>query len=102
MRRVFLLSSIVAVLGGAVYLHSATPVVRTGSWMPSGAMGQARTGAAAVQLPDGRVMITGGSGVSGALATAELFGSTGSFSDLANMSHGRSHHVSVALNDGRV
>jgi len=41
-------------------------------------------------------------GVNGALASAELFGSTGSFSQVASMIHSRSQHVAVALEDGRV
>src|SRR6266566_5099183 len=101
-RNVYFFASLAGVLGGGMYLRSATPEVRSGSWAPSGAMTQARTGAAAVRMPDGRVLITGGTGVDGALASAELFGPTGSFSQVASMIHRRSQHVSVALEDGRV
>src|SRR5947209_7285901 len=102
LRNVYFLGSLAAVFGGGMFLRSATPEVRSGSWAPSGVMGQARTGAAAVRMPDGRVLITGGTGVNGALASAELFGPTGSFSQVASMLHSRSQHVAVALEDGRV
>src|SRR5207248_8751870 len=102
MRNVYLFAGLAAVLGGAMYLRSATPEVRSGLWAPSGVMTQARTGAAAVRMPDGRVLITGGTGVDGALASAELFGPTGAFSEVASMIHGRSQHIAAALEDGRV
>src|SRR5207247_10558668 len=102
MRKRYALAGFLAVLGGVVYLKSAPQEVRSGMWAPSGAMADARTGASAVRLPDGRVLITGGSGVSGALPTAELFGATGSFSRVAPMIHSRSSHISVALEDGSV
>jgi len=65
-------------------------------------MTEARTGASAVRLADGRVLITGGIGANGVIETAELYGATGSFSRVAPMLHSRSEHVSVALEDGRV
>src|SRR5207244_11851409 len=92
----------IAVLGTVMYLRSAPQEVRSGLWSPSGAMAEARTGASAIRLPDGRVLITGGTGVGGALPTAELFGAPGSFSRVAPMIHSRSAHISVALEDGRV
>src|SRR5258708_34418516 len=102
LRHVYFLGSLAAVVGGGMFLRSGTPEVGSGSWAPSGAMTQARTGAAAVRMTDGRVLITGGNGVNGALASAELFGPTGSFSQVASMIHSRSEHVAVALEDGRV
>src|SRR5262245_20832060 len=102
MRKVCFVASFVAVIGGTMYLRSATPEGGSGSWAPSGAMAQARTGAAAVRLADGRVLMTGGTGVDGVLETVEMFGPSGSFSRVASMAHGRSQHVAVALDDGRV
>src|SRR5437867_7387477 len=102
MHKLCLFVGSIAALGAVMYLKSAPQEVRSGSWLSSGAMTQARTGASAVRLPDGRVLITGGTGVSGVLATAELYGQTGSFSQIAPMIHARSQHVSVALEDGRV
>src|SRR5258707_5017171 len=102
MRQLYWLFSFVAAIGCVMYVKSAPQEVRTGSWLSSGAMAQARTGASAVRLPDGRVLITGGTGVNGALSTAELYGQTGSFAQVAQMIHARSQHVSVALDDGRV
>lgn len=45
----------------------------TGTFSPAGQMSTPRYGAMAQLLPDGRVLIVGGAGSSGALATAELF-----------------------------
>jgi hypothetical protein len=65
-------------------------------------MSQPRTGASAALLPDGRVLITGGVGASGATATAALFTLTGVFTAAAPMNVARTRHSSVALRDGRV
>jgi len=73
------------------------------TWAPTpGAMAEARSGAAAALLSDGRVLVTGGDGAAGALASAEAFNPDGSFSPVASMAFPRSRHVSVALKDGRV
>ena len=65
-------------------------------------MRDARAGAAAVSLPDGRVLITGGVGSAGPLASAEYLGVDGPSVAAAPMSVPRSEHISVALKDGRV
>ena len=101
-RKVYFLGGIVAAFGGMMYLRSAPQEVQSGAWWPSGVMSQARTGASAVRLPDGSVLITGGTGVDGVLNTAELFSQTGSFNRVAPMMNARNNHVAVALEDGRV
>jgi hypothetical protein len=46
----------------------------TGSWTPTGSMMRARAGHTATLLPDGRVLVAGGSGGdSGTVASAELY-----------------------------
>ena len=74
------------------------------SWSPAGQMTQARTGAAAVLLTDGRVLITGGADSSGApQATAEVYDpSTGAFTALAAMSVPRANHAAIVLKTGDV
>jgi hypothetical protein len=53
-------------------------------------------------LSDGRILITGGDGASGPLATAEIFNTDGSVSPAAPMNVARSGHISAVLQDGRV
>src|SRR5438045_2936878 len=74
----------------------------TGTWLPAGTMASARSGSAAVLLPDGRVMVTGGAGASGVLATVEYLNSDGSFSPAPSMSFARSGHTAALLQGGRV
>lgn len=76
------------------------------TWAPApGALAQARTGAAAAALPDGRILFTGGDPLlagSTPLATAEFFNPDGSFSAAPAMNYARSKHTASVLPDGRV
>src|SRR2546426_9844870 len=83
MRKLYVVSSVAAVLVAVMSLKSAGTEVRIGAWEPAGTLAQARAGASAVHLPDGRALITGGAGIDGALATAELLGPDGAFSRVA-------------------
>src|SRR5262245_25989931 len=74
--------------------------VPSGTWAPSGNMAEVRSGAASALLQDGRVLVSGGEGTAGPLATAEFF-STG-FSAAPAMNVARSGHAAVTLQDGRV
>jgi hypothetical protein len=79
----------------------------SGQWTPAGTLAGARTGAAAVLLGDGRVLMTGGTGVdatgaAGALSGVELFVNGGGFGAAAPMHVARSGHAAVRLRDGRV
>jgi hypothetical protein len=46
---------------------------RTGTWSSTGSMATVRFGPTATVLPDGRVLVTGGQGWPGLLASAELY-----------------------------
>ena len=83
-------------------LKADMPQVSTGTWAPAGSMTQARTGASAALLQDGRILITGGQSADGPSASAELVNHDGSFSAAARMHIARSNHISVVLHDGRV
>ena len=74
----------------------------TGAWIPAANLLEARANSTATVLQDGRVLIAGGDGANGALATAEFFGADGSVSVAPAMTTARSRHFAVALQDGRV
>src|SRR2546425_7461113 len=76
--------------------------VPTGAWAPAGTMASPRSGAATVALQDGRLLITGGDAGSGALASAEIFDTSGHFSAVASMTFARIRHTATVLEDGRV
>ena len=76
--------------------------VPSGTWSISGSLGEERSGASAVLLADGRVLITGGAGSDGPLATAEMVSQDGYFAAAAPMLSARSGHASVLLPNGKV
>src|SRR4030095_10312254 len=81
----------------------------TSTWMMIGAPWapapesafDARSGSSIVLLPDGRLLIVGGTALAGPLAGTETL-YKGSFKRMAHMSVGRSRAGAVALADGRV
>ena len=76
--------------------------VASGTWAAQPGLTQARSGASAVLLQDGRILVTGGDGAAGTLASAELIGTDGTSSAAAPMSMARSRHVSALLANGTV
>jgi Galactose oxidase, central domain len=97
-----LLGSIAILCGGFVILHGTLPPVSVNAWLPAGNLAAARAGAASVLLQDGRLLITGGNGASGALATTEILDPTNGFIAGPQMNFARANHVAVLLQDGRV
>jgi Kelch motif protein len=96
-----LLGSLI-VLCAVIALKGAALLVPSGTWAPTANLNDARANSSAALLSDGRILITGGDGASGPLATAEFFNTDGSVSAAAPMNVARSKHVSVVLQDGRV
>jgi hypothetical protein len=95
--------------GGDHYLGSAevfNPATSSFSSAGLGAMGTARRGAVAAPLPDGRVLIAGGSyddGTEHYLASAEVFNpATGAFTAVNDMTVARVRAAAAPLADGRV
>ena len=76
--------------------------VASGTWAAQPGLTQARSGASAVLLQDGRILVTGGDGAAGTLASAELIGTDGTSSAAEPMSMARSRHVSALLANGTV
>jgi Galactose oxidase, central domain len=97
-----LLGAIAFLCGGFVILHGSLPPASINAWLPAGSLTAARAGAASVLLQDGRLLITGGNGASGALATTEILDPSSGFTPGPAMLNARSNHVAVALLDGRV
>lgn len=97
----FTLITLILVTGFAL-VRGTAPQVATGTWQNGPDMNEARTGAAAVTLDDGRVLVFGGNTGSGATNAVQVF-SDGSWSDLgAVMLDARSGHTATALADGRI
>jgi hypothetical protein len=91
----------------------ASPGPLAGKFQPTGSMTVGRLDHTATLLPDGRVLIAGGSGwvEDGRLdsagpiitETAELYDpTTGTFSPTGSMTTARGHHTATLLLDGRV
>ncbi|MFC5747277.1 Kelch repeat-containing protein [Actinomadura rugatobispora] len=80
----------------------------TGTWTPTGSMRQARYFHSATPLPDGKVLVAGGTSIRSAesyrtLDSAELFDpDTGTWSETGPMTDVRTGHPAVPLGDGRV
>src|SRR6266700_3712939 len=97
-----------SLLCGILLIRGSAPQVPSGAWAPAGNMAAARAGAASVLLQNGRTLITGGVSGSGALASVEIFDTTGNFCAAplcvppASMNFARSKHTATVLQDGRV
>jgi Galactose oxidase, central domain/Kelch motif len=80
----------------------------SGSWAATGNMNGARTDQTATLLPDGKVLVAGGSGNGNSnndrsLASAELYDpSSGSWTATGNMAAGRTAQTATLLHDGKV
>jgi N-acetylneuraminic acid mutarotase len=100
---VLALALAVAIGAIAVGAFRTRPVLPP-SWSVAGSMNQARTSATATLLPDGRVLVAGGSGASGrAITSAELYDpSTGSWVATGSMVQARAGHTATLLPDGKV
>jgi hypothetical protein len=89
---------------GASQSAPVTPTETTApAWSATGSMIQARYGQTSTLLPDGRVLVVGGRGDGGDLASAELYDPiTGSWTVTGSMLDARTYHSATLLLDGTV
>ena len=80
-------------------LVGSVPAVGTNQWAAGPALIEARAGATATSLGDGNVLVTGGRGASGPLASVELLTSNGTAVPVAAMSLARAEHTAALLGD---
>ena len=92
----------IVVFGIAADQEAGKKPVRTAlhDWRGAVAMQNARSEACAAALPDGRILVTGGSGAEGALTTVEIIQEDGTFSIASPMLNPRQDHSCMALADG--
>jgi hypothetical protein len=100
-RRIALKMFLVVYAFGMILTGIAAPTM-SGQWTPAGMMVEARSGAAAVLLDDGRVLVIGGSSATGPTSQADISSTGEVFGSAASMNIARTHHTAVRLRDGRV
>src|SRR2546430_17401820 len=90
-----LVLAVVSLLVSTLLIKAIINQVPTGTWASADSMAAPRSGAAAVLLHDGRLLITGGDSGSRALASADVFDTAGNFSVAAPMNFARTKHTPV-------
>ena len=88
-----------------VETSTAVPAVAqaSGTWTTTGSLNTARVGHSATLLPSGQVLVAGGEGLTGVLASAELYNpATGKWTFTGSMATGRYAHTAVLLPSGEV
>jgi hypothetical protein len=93
--------TLASALMALIAADQTAPAKRTvGQWTTAAPLNSARSGACSALLPDGRLIVTGGTDGHAALASAEALGSSGTFEPVSSMQNPRQDHVCAALPDG--
>ena len=81
-------------------LPTCTP---SGVWVPTGSLAQTRSGHTATLLPNGKVLVAGGAGMGGILATAEVYDPvSGTWGPTGSLALARTGHAATLLPNGKV
>lgn len=97
LRLLLFFMALVLAWGGAL-----TAPAQAGSWAYTGSLSTPR-GGPAILLSNGKVLVAGGWGDSGALKSCQLYDpATGTWSDTGAMAEARAEFSLIRLNDGRV
>ena len=99
----FLIASLVVLISAWLILlraQIAGPNVNT--WIQVGNLAAARAAACSVPLPDGRVLVAGGSSATGSVHTVDILGTNGAFTAGPPMLEARANAACALLQDGRV
>jgi N-acetylneuraminic acid mutarotase len=91
-------------LGASGALGSVEAVVERSPWRSARWMAQSRSAHTATRLPDGRVLVAGGSDAAGqTLAAGELYDPAGrTWTTAGSMTHARGNHTATLLENGTV
>jgi hypothetical protein len=96
-----LVAVVVCAIVGVLLL--APSALAAGTWSATGSLNTARFEHTATLLPDGKVLVAGGVGPNGLLASAELFDpATGTWSATGSLNTARDGHTATLLPDGKV
>src|SRR4029079_5667462 len=92
------------VLLGAALVLIQPCTGQSGTWTTTGSVGTARYGHTATLLPNGKVLVAGGSNdVSGILVSAELYDpASGTWTATGSLNTGRFLHTATLLLNGKV
>jgi hypothetical protein len=100
------LLSVLSVLVGFAFWISAAPQTasaQVGSWVPTGNLNTNRTSHSATLLPNGKVLVAGGTNNGAYLTSCELYDpATGTWSNTGSLSVARRFHYALLLSDGNV
>lgn len=101
--RPIVLAYLALVVGLLLAWLPANPALAStpGTWSATGSMSTARTDQATVLLSSGKVLVSGGRGSTGVLASAEVYDpASGAWSSAGNMNYYRYSHTATLLVTG--
>jgi len=88
---------------GMVLILAVSAKASPGTWSQTGDLNFSRFGHTATLLPNGKVLVAGGYGISSYLVQSELYDqATGSWTQTGNLNFARAAHTATLLPNGKV